>query len=329
MPAALKDTNLEAPGLTALEVESIEMFIGFFKLIGLQKSIGEIYGLLFVSPRALPMDEIIDRLPLPMPPGERILIAEDHPVNLMLIQRQLSLLGYPADIAHDGMEALERWRQGHYALILADCNMPNLDGYQLAREIRRIEAERGVKQPVPIIACTANARASDAALCYQAGMSDYLPKPASIGELQTKIKRWISLTQEASMPERAESSVAPAQKSASISVLLLNEDTLRQFTGGESVLRLEILRNFLDSMKADVTDLKQALIGNHLDVVRRVAHRAKGASRMVGAEAFAATLEVIENAASVGNRVDIDSGGPSMWAECDRLKNYLEETLRN
>jgi DNA-binding transcriptional regulator GbsR (MarR family) len=62
MPAALKDTNLEAPGLTALEVESIEMFIGFFKLIGLQKSIGEIYGLLFVSPRALPMDEIIDRL---------------------------------------------------------------------------------------------------------------------------------------------------------------------------------------------------------------------------------------------------------------------------
>jgi hypothetical protein len=50
---------------------------------------------------------------------------------------------------------------------------------------------------------------------------------------------------------------------------------------------------------------------------------------MVGAEAFAATLEVIENAASVGNRVDIDSGGPSMWAECDRLKNYLEETLRN
>jgi HPt (histidine-containing phosphotransfer) domain-containing protein len=82
-------------------------------------------------------------------------------------------------------------------------------------------------------------------------------------------------------------------------------------------------------MKADVTDLKQALIGNHLDVVRRVAHRAKGASRMVGAEAFAATLEVIENAASVGNRVDIDSGGPSMWAECDRLKNYLEETLRN
>jgi PAS domain S-box-containing protein len=274
-------------------------------------------------------DEIIDRLPLPMPPGERILIAEDHPVNLMLIQRQLSLLGYPADIAHDGMEALERWRQGHYALILADCNMPNLDGYQLAREIRRIEAERGVKQPVPIIACTANARASDAALCYQAGMSDYLPKPASIGELQTKIKRWISLTQEASMPERAESSVAPAQKSAANSGLLLNEDTLRQFTGGESVLRLEILRNFLDSMKADVTDLKQALIGNHLDVVRRVAHRAKGASRMVGAEAFAATLEVIENAASVGNRVDIDSGGPSMWAECDRLKNYLEETLRN
>jgi DNA-binding transcriptional regulator GbsR (MarR family) len=62
MPSGLKETALKSSALSELEVESIEMFIGFFKLIGLQKSIGEIYGLLFVSPRALPMEEIIDRL---------------------------------------------------------------------------------------------------------------------------------------------------------------------------------------------------------------------------------------------------------------------------
>ena len=62
MPVAVKNSTLEVSALSELEVESIEMFIGFFKLIGLQKSVGEIYGLLFVSPRALPMDEIIDRL---------------------------------------------------------------------------------------------------------------------------------------------------------------------------------------------------------------------------------------------------------------------------
>lgn len=275
------------------------------------------------------IDDLVDRTPLPMPSGERILIAEDHPVNLMLIQRQLSLLGYPADIAHDGMEALELWKSGRYALVLADCHMPYMDGYQLAREIRRLEKERLTKRPVPIIACTANARASDSALCYEAGMNDYLPKPISLSGLQTKIKQWISRVPETAMTEIPKSPAAEStQQTTPPEAALLDDDTLNQFTGGDQGLRLEILQQFLDSTKADVADLEKALSGTDLDAIRRVAHRAKGASRMVGAQAFAAALESIEHAANSGDRAATDRAIPEMRAECARLESFLEQEIR-
>jgi len=277
------------------------------------------------------IDDLVDRTPLLMPSGERILIAEDHPVNLMLIQRQLSLLGYPADIAHNGMEALELWKSGHHALILADCHMPYMDGYQLTREIRRIEAERQTTRPVPIIACTANARTSDAALCYDAGMNDYLPKPVSLSGLQTKIKKWIRRAPETMMTDTPKSSetATPLQKSTPGAAALLDDDTLNQFTGGDAGLRLEILQQFLESTKADIADLEKALAGTDLDLIRRVAHRAKGASRMVGAQAFAAALESIEHAANTGDRAATDRAIPVMRAECTRLENFLEQEIRN
>ena len=274
------------------------------------------------------LDTLTDRTPLLLPPGERILVAEDHPVNLILIQRQLALLGYPVDVAHDGMEALERWKTGHYALILADCHMPYLDGYQLAREIRQLEAQRGTMRPVPIIACTANARASDAALCYQAGMNDYLPKPVSLSGLQTKIKQWISRIPETAMSDTPRAAPAPEQAPATDQTALLDAETLNQFTGGDDGLRLEILQQFLDSTREDVAALEQALSGTDLDLIRRVAHRAKGASRMVGARAFAGSLEAIEHAAGASDRADIDLLTPAMRAECLRLVQYLESELR-
>lgn len=275
------------------------------------------------------LDTLTDRTPLALPPGERILVAEDHPVNLILIQRQLALLGYPVDVAHDGMEALERWKTGHYALILADCHMPYLDGYQLAREIRRLEAQNATMRPVPIIACTANARASDAALCYQAGMNDFLPKPVSLSGLQTKIKQWISRIPETAMSDTPRAAPAQEQTPATDQTALLDAETLNQFTGGDAGLRLEILQQFLDSTKEDVAALEQALSGTDLDHIRRVAHRAKGASRMVGARAFAAALEAIEHAANAGDRANVEQCTPAMRAECLRLVQYLETELKS
>jgi PAS domain S-box-containing protein len=272
--------------------------------------------------------EVLDRKPLPLPAGKRILIAEDHPVNLMLVRRQLSLLGYPADTAQDGAEALERWKTGRYALVLADCHMPNMDGYQLAREIRRLEAGQGEAHPVPIIACTANARASDAEQCYQAGMNDFLAKPVSLVELQAKLKQWISRIP-AEPGSAAALEVPPPPRQAPAVDTLLNAETLQQFTGGDAGLRREILQQFLESTEADMADLERSLAGADLELIRKMAHRAKGASRMVGAEAFAAALEQLEHAAAAGNRAGVDGSAPAMQSEYRRLVDYLRQELQD
>ncbi|MFM9969797.1 MAG: PAS domain S-box protein [Burkholderiales bacterium] len=129
---------------------------------------------------------------MPRPPaGIRVLVAEDHPVNLNLIARQLKQLGYESDLAEDGRVALELWRKGNYALLLSDCHMPEMDGYELARAIRAAEAASGARAPIPIIACTASALAEEGEQCLAAGMNDVMVKPVSVATLRRHLERWL------------------------------------------------------------------------------------------------------------------------------------------
>lgn len=116
-----------------------------------------------------------------------ILIAEDNPTNQQVILHQLSALGYQADIAGDGVEALKQWRTGEYALLLTDLQMPEMDGYELARALRKEEEN----ERIPIIALTANTLLDEAENCKSAGMDDYLSKPASLADLRASIERWL------------------------------------------------------------------------------------------------------------------------------------------
>jgi signal transduction histidine kinase/ActR/RegA family two-component response regulator len=124
--------------------------------------------------------------------GCLVLAADDHPINRMVLQRQLANIGYASEAAENGREALELWRTGRFALLVTDCHMPELDGYQLTRAIREEEVLGG-KGHVPIIAFTANAMAGEAEQCYAAGMDDYLEKPVQIAELAAKLNVWLPL----------------------------------------------------------------------------------------------------------------------------------------
>jgi signal transduction histidine kinase/CheY-like chemotaxis protein len=120
--------------------------------------------------------------------GVRALVAEDNPVNRLVLVRWLERYGLTVDVALNGEEAVERCRAAEYGVVLMDCRMPVLDGYEATRRIRARERELG--RHTPIIAITANAMSSDRDLCREAGMDDYLTKPVQPIELARCIARY-------------------------------------------------------------------------------------------------------------------------------------------
>ncbi|MBI3678810.1 MAG: PAS domain S-box protein [Acidobacteria bacterium] len=117
----------------------------------------------------------------------RVLVAEDNLVNQRVATRMLTRLGCRADVAINGVEVLKALQEKRYDLILMDCQMPEMDGLEATREIRRLEGSGG---RVPIIALTANALPGQREECLEAGMDDYLPKPVRLQELVEKVERW-------------------------------------------------------------------------------------------------------------------------------------------
>jgi PAS domain S-box-containing protein len=118
----------------------------------------------------------------------RVLLAEDNPINQKVATRMLAKLGYRSDVVGNGLEVLQSLQNIHYDVILMDCQMPELDGYEATRQIRFREQEEH-RKPVHIIAMTAHAMQGDRELCLAAGMDDYLPKPVRTNELQQALER--------------------------------------------------------------------------------------------------------------------------------------------
>ncbi|RYD73055.1 MAG: response regulator, partial [Verrucomicrobiaceae bacterium] len=122
--------------------------------------------------------------PRPLPAKTRILLAEDSSVNQMVALRQLRTLGYAADAVENGIEVLRALERNSYDIILMDCQMPELDGYEATHRIRE------KKLPVHIIAMTAHAMEGDRQKCLDAGMNDYVSKPVRIADLKEVLARW-------------------------------------------------------------------------------------------------------------------------------------------
>ena len=131
-----------------------------------------------------------DRLaPGPDRPGH-VLLVEDNQVNQLVASSMLATFGTTCEIASNGLEALEKFRQGTYDLVLMDVEMPLMDGHAATQEIRLWERRQG-SSPTPVIAMTANAMAEDRARCVASGMDDYLTKPYEMDALAAAIKRWL------------------------------------------------------------------------------------------------------------------------------------------
>ncbi len=155
----------------------------------------------------------------PAGPPPRLLLVEDNPVNLLVAQKLLSVLGYECDTAANGEIALAQMASDAYDLVLMDCQMPVLDGYSATRRWREIESGQAPVRHLPIVAMTANAMAGDRQRCLDAGMDDYLAKPVTRDLLDACLKRWlrssgVRSTAHAPGPEPAAAAASEASRIA-------------------------------------------------------------------------------------------------------------------
>lgn len=206
-------------------------------------------------------------------PAGRILIAEDNEVNQKVVLRQLDLLGFAADVAANGQEALAAWRRGRYALLLTDLHMPEMDGYGLAAAIRSAEAGR---RRMPIVALTANAQKGGARQCREAGMDDCMIKPVQLAALSSMLAKWLPVgacppADDRAEPEAAGAAVAPADLSV-----------LSALVGDDPAVISEMLRAFGRGADQSMGPIRQGLAGGALPTMTAAAHRLKSAARATG-----------------------------------------------
>ncbi|MCC7634251.1 ATP-binding protein [Stenotrophomonas rhizophila] len=237
------------------------------------------------------------------PLGLRLLLVEDNSVNLLVAQRLLQVLGCEVVTATDGEQALQRLRAQRFDLVLMDCQMPVLDGYQATGQWRAHEAAVGARR-LPIVAMTANAMAGDRERCLQAGMDDYLSKPVNRSSLLACLQRWqgaAALAVDGPLPApELEAGLASDDGSPDNPLPVLDASVLDELFEVIGTETARIIGVFLDDTPPLIRQLQDASIAADLDQLRALAHSLKSASANVGATALSVAARRIEHDARAG-----------------------------
>jgi two-component system sensor histidine kinase/response regulator len=205
---------------------------------------------------------------------QRILIAEDNTVMQELALRQVQRLGLAADLVGNGSEALEAFRTGLYSLILMDCQMPEMDGYEATLLIRKEEEACGGH--IPVIAMTASAMKGDRENCIAAGMDDYLSKPVGQEQLYRLLEKWLkpAAVDSTSAIKRGELISSPETSERPVQEVPINCEELAALYG------LADLKRLISSFSAECEELmsciRQAVASNNDLELIRLAHQLKG-----------------------------------------------------
>jgi CheY-like chemotaxis protein len=243
----------------------------------------------------------------------KLLLAEDSAVNQKVALHQLKTLGYTADVAANGQEVLSLMASIHYDIVLMDCQMPLLDGYDTTRVIRSMEVTLDHQHTV-IIAMTANAMKEDRDRCLEAGMDDYLSKPVRKEELAVKLAHWSQSLQEKALASKLmppaetqpQTLLLATQPSAvtlsdatppAQSVDVLDWQYLHELSAGDSAYEREILQVLMGVLPPYMQALEKGIDANDCYQIEQAAHLIRGAASSVGGQAIAAVAGQLEEQA--------------------------------
>ncbi len=246
-----------------------------------------------------------------------VLVVEDTPINQAVAAHMLERCGFEAEVAEDGRQALEALSRRPFAAVLMDCQMPELDGYETTREIRRIE-QRGPR--MPIIAMTANAMQGERERCLAAGMDDYLTKPLRQRTLKDTLARWVTgRPTPSSDPQPGPTN--GARRDAGADPHMLDEAIVLELEALDGDVLGDLVALYFDDAAQRAAKLVDAVGQADPDAVARMAHTLKGSSSTLGAAHVAHIASELEQAAKAGDLAP----APALL---DSLHLALEETRK-
>ena len=230
----------------------------------------------------------------------RILVTDDQAVNRKLTMRQLEHLGFTVDVAANGVEALEAMTRARYDLVLMDCHMPEMDGFEAAQEIRRREGKTAY---TPIVALTASLAETERDRCIAAGMDDYLVKPVREPDLLRVINQW--------MP------AIDLEKSAA----------LREINSDDALLK-EVIGIFLQEAPQRMEGIRKAIAAGDARILKEQAHALRSSSGNVGATHVAAICADLEAIGRIGDASKAAGLLPNLDFEYTRAETALRRIQR-
>jgi PAS domain S-box-containing protein len=288
-----------------------------------------------VSPQ--PSANAESNVPLPILTQARILLAEDNPINRRFCLLVLEGLGTSADTAVNGLDALKRVGQKDYDIILMDCNMPELDGYDTTRAIRQLESLRheNRRRHTRIIALTANAVVGERERCLEAGMDDYLSKPINSTQLKEALIRHAPAprTPAPSAPD----TVSPTESTPATSIAPNTPPIMHTICDISRLQQLcdeidaeavhELAHDFLRELPERVQEMRALSSTGPITTFRRAAHSLKGSSASMGLDELAAHCAELELASDSNDPILIQSLLAALPAIADSATSSLTQWL--
>lgn len=256
----------------------------------------------------------------------KILVVEDNLINQKVAGALLEKAGFRYTLVESGYQALQSLENEPFDLVLMDCQMPGLDGYETTLLIRSANVAV-IRNDMPIIAMTANAMEGDREKCLEAGMDDYIPKPIELSQLVPLLEKWLLHEGISGNCELAEmQDHAPSKFNAAVEepdLPIFNEADYLRRNLDDLILSQDVLNIFVRSMPDYLVVLKELLEAGDAVGVRKQAHAVKGACSTVGAEQMRETAQQMEQRAKDGDLSPVSPLAERLYLDYQRMKEEL------